>query len=259
MSSYPAIPAQQGKLERRTLGDGVYEALCVALMSGEFPPSTRLTVRGLADRMGTSAMPVREALHRLSGEGLLEPLPNGMTRVPVLDENKLLELTEIRLEVEGLAAARAAHRMTRDEQDALRRADEQIRASFNAGDTLGEVRGNEQFHFALYHAARSRELLRIIQRLWLQVGPFLLLYVTAQNNATAAERRQNAQYAGSEFHHRIIAAVENKDAQGARLALQEDIQQGRDFLRSFSRGLNEEKIKRICNAAQHAKPAGKHE
>lgn len=238
------------KFERRTLSDGVYDALCDALMAGEYPPSTRLTIRSVAEKVGTSAMPVREAFHRLCGEGILEPLPNGMTRVPVLDEEKLIDLTDIRLEVEGLAAARAATRMSKYDCDALHRANQEGLKAAKIGDTISEVRANGLFHFTLYNAAQSDELLRIIQRLWLRVGPFLLLYVTAQQSKESTKKRKPVKSVGVEYHKRIIKAVKEKDSDGARTALREDIKEGRDFLINFSKGLDENKIRQIADAAR---------
>src|SRR5882672_6640432 len=94
------------RVTRSTLQDGVYTFIREALMSGEFVPGTRLTAREIAERTGTSVMPVREAFRRLMSEGALEPLSTGATRVPVLDLLKLQDITEIRLTVEGLAARR---------------------------------------------------------------------------------------------------------------------------------------------------------
>src|SRR6185437_15138287 len=106
-------------LIRRTLQHNVYDYLRDSLATGELGPGERLTIRGVAERIGTSIMPVREAFRRLTSEGALEPLSSGATRVPVLDFKKLQDLFEIRLSVEGLAARLAANRITESQITAL--------------------------------------------------------------------------------------------------------------------------------------------
>src|ERR1700678_2282994 len=112
-------------------------------MTGELGPGGRLTVRGIPAAIGTSVMPVREAFRRLTSEGALEPLSTGATRVPVFDLVKLQDLTEIRLTVEGLAARRAASRMTAEEFSALEQCDREVKRSIETGSVAAEAKANE--------------------------------------------------------------------------------------------------------------------
>jgi DNA-binding GntR family transcriptional regulator len=206
------------RFSRRTLQDNAYQLLREGLMSGEFAPGERLTVRGVAAAIGTSTMPVREAFRRLTAEGGLEPLSTGATRVPTLDALKLRDLTEIRLAVEGLAVRRAARFITNQEFAAVEQADEIIRRAVRANDAKGMARANEQFHFSIYGAARADELVRIIEHLWLQIGPWL--------NFVLKQAKPPQSFRGSKaFRHHadILSALRRRDEDRAEAALRADL------------------------------------
>jgi DNA-binding GntR family transcriptional regulator len=212
------VPASRHKMSRRTLQDNVYESLRDSLMSGDFAPGERLTVRGVAEAIGTSTMPVREALRRLTSEGGLEPLSSGATRVPILDPIKLQDLTEIRLLVEGLAIRRAAKQMTDEDLYELDQADRAIHRALKARDVANETRANERFHFCIYRAAHSSELLRIIEHLWLQVGP-CLMWLLKQAKLSSDPRGKKP----FRHHREIVASLKQRDANRAERALRADL------------------------------------
>jgi DNA-binding GntR family transcriptional regulator len=217
-------------LVRRTLQDNVYDYIREGLMTGEFGPGEHLTVRGVAAAIGTSVMPVREAFRRLTSEGALEPLSTGATRVPVFDLLKLQDLTEIRLTVEGLAARRAATRMTADEFAELERCNIQVQDAIASGSVAAEARANEQFHFCVYRAARSTELLRIIEHLWLQIGPYLS-WLLKQGRWPKSSRGARA----FRHHRDIVLALRRQDAAAAEAALRTDLIVAADVLLEQSR------------------------
>jgi DNA-binding GntR family transcriptional regulator len=220
------------RLTRRTLQDNVYDYLREALMTGEFSPGQRLTVRGIAADIGTSIMPVREALRRLTSEGALEPLSTGAIRVPVFDLPKLQDLTELRLAVEGLAARRAATRMTGDDFKTLERCDREVQLAIASGDFVEEAKANEHFHFTIYRAAQSTDLLRIIESLWLQIGPYLTWLFKqgkwpARSHGTRAFR----------YHKDIESALRRRDGDQAETALRADLMTAAEVLFEFVRNL----------------------
>ncbi|MEA2851488.1 MAG: hypothetical protein QOE02_1507, partial [Rhodospirillaceae bacterium] len=91
-----------------TLAQRAHRELRAALMRGDFLPGTALTLRGLAERLGTSIMPVREAVSRLAAEQALELQPNRAIVVPELSRREIDELWRIRCLIESDAAAIAA-------------------------------------------------------------------------------------------------------------------------------------------------------
>src|ERR1700716_921558 len=100
------------RITRETVQDRVYSVLRDRLMRGGFEPGQKLKIAELASALGTSAMPVREALNRLAAGRGIESLPNRSVRVPALSKEALQDLMETRFAVEGLAVARAASNMT---------------------------------------------------------------------------------------------------------------------------------------------------
>src|SRR3546814_7922359 len=83
--------------EAETRGSEAYEALKQALISGHFMPGQKLTLRMLAEALGMSVTPVREAIHRLTAERALEGAANRSVRIPPMTRGKILELRDIRL------------------------------------------------------------------------------------------------------------------------------------------------------------------
>ena len=218
-----AGPPKDGEMDERvrqvdvsTLQDRVYQELRNALYQGRFLPGDQLTIRSLARALGTSPMPVREAMQRLVAEQALVQMPNRTIRVPALTPDILTELVRIRMEVEGYAAARAARRGTAALCRQLRAINEGFRQAIAAEDSAAILEGNQRFHFAIYHAADAGELLKIIETLWLRSGPI----VASERNVPGSI----AMFArGVKVHERITAAIERRDAAAARFALALDI------------------------------------
>jgi DNA-binding GntR family transcriptional regulator len=170
-------------------------------------------------------MPVRDAFRRLTSEGALEPLLSGAIRVPVYDFAKLQELTEIRLTVEGLAARRAAKHITREEFDALDRCTLEIERAVARTDFAAEAKANEHFHFVIYRAARSVELLRIIERLWLQMGPYLAWLIRQR---TLPSRSHGAR--AFRHHKAIVSGLRRGDPEKTEAALRADLNTATEVL-----------------------------
>jgi DNA-binding GntR family transcriptional regulator len=222
------------QLIRRTLQDNVYDYIREGLMAGEFAPGDRLTVRGVAGAIGTSVMPVREAFKRLTSEGALEPLSTGATRVPVFDLPKLQDLHEIRLTVESLAARRAAHRITDEELRELEQCNAEIIRACNEGDWAAEAKANEQFHFCIYRAAHSSELLRIIEHLWLQIGPYLAWLLKSADRSLRSRGSKPSRH-----HKELLLALRRHDAAQAEAALRADLMMSADIIGEPARKLDE--------------------
>jgi len=205
-------------LEHETLGERVYDQLREMLIAGQFAPGERITLRTLAAALGTSVMPVRDALRQLMVGNAIELLPSRVFRVPVMSRTRFLELRDIRLTVEGLAVGRAAALMTSGELSAAAR----ISTDFNkecdsrAPDPAKLIVLNKELHFTIYRAARMPALLQIIEGLWTQIGPVLNLDVR-----TGSERISNK--IPCEHHERLVKALRAKDSVAAQEALAADL------------------------------------
>jgi DNA-binding GntR family transcriptional regulator len=197
----------------KSLRKQVYDSLRDALTAGRFVPGQKLTFRFIAGTLGVSLTPVREAIRRLVAEGALEMQPSRSVRVPLMTRDKILELRDIRLALEGLAVEKAAALATAPHVARLRRIVADLMAVRSRGDTTADRQKIREFHFALYAIANQPTLLQMIEGLWLRTGPYLnLLYPDFIASPRGPERRL-----------RIIKAVENHDAAAARREMEADI------------------------------------
>jgi DNA-binding GntR family transcriptional regulator len=218
------IGAAIAPVERETLNERVYRELKDSIMAGAFKPGSELTLRSVAEALGTSLMPVRDAMRRLVAERALEVLPSRKIALPILSVAEFNELRRIRILLEGEAAALAATRITRRELNTCRSIVKRL-------DSLGEEqRGqfwtlNHNLHFTVYTAARSPLLLSIIESLWLQIGPLLTRIPTDHSLRRSADP-----------HHLLLDSLERNDPVGAREALEADLTKStEDVLQELSR------------------------
>jgi len=219
--------SQLSPVGRETVQDRVYSELRRALIGGVFESGQVLTVRGLADALLTSTMPVREALGRLVVEKALEALPNRSVRIPPITIERLDELLSVRILIEGKAAELATARMSRSEIEQLEHilSDwEALRASKGELDVDREVRVNQSFHFAIYEACGSLTLLPIIESLWLQSGPCTRFAIQALSRLEEVDTDL--------FHRRIVESLRAKDAGKVREMLVADMSRSFAFLRT---------------------------
>jgi DNA-binding GntR family transcriptional regulator len=207
------VPAAGGTLGRR-----VHGRLRELLVAGVLTPGEKVSLRTVAGRLGVSVQPVREAVSRLIAERALDVLPNRAVRVPLLTLAQFRELTAIRLAIEGFAAGEAASGRTARDVAAMRKHEAAFRRQSASAkpDLAAAVVHNHAFHFAVYRAAGLPELLPIIEGLWLRIGPVLNLDL--RSNASRERMGKSAR-----CHGRLVAAIERRDARGARAALAADI------------------------------------
>ncbi len=161
----------EAKPRRGALQDEVLARLRQGLMLGAFVPGQVISLRKLASTLGTSAMPVRDALAQLVAANVLEIMPNRSVRVPRLSERRLKELTEVRVAVEGLATKAAFARRDQVLCKRLRHINDRLLKAIERRNIVDCLSVNREFHFALYEASGSEILMPIIEGLWLQSGP----------------------------------------------------------------------------------------
>src|SRR5262249_38237701 len=165
---------QVSKLERETLHDRAYLELKKAIMSGAIRPGATITIRAMATALGTSPMPVREALRRLVAERALEMLPTRSVTLPLMTAERFDEIAKLRITLDGLGSEAGALHLCRE---GLRRL-QQGHAEMNKVKSVNEyLAKNQEFHFTLYQAANMPVALQMIESLWLQAGPLLNLAI----------------------------------------------------------------------------------
>ncbi len=204
--------------ERSSLKDQAYQQIRKALMVGELKPGQRLSGRGIAEQLGTSLTPVREALLQLVAEGVLETRMGYSITVPHPKRAVYTELRDIRVEVEGLGAARAALAIGTAGIVELAVTHDRLVQAKNAGDFGAALRHNEAFHLGLARESGMPRLFRAVESLWTQSGPFLNFLF----NGPECWAVLGAQHC----HLKVLDALRLRDAASARAAIVEDIVSG---------------------------------
>ena len=192
-------------------GQEAYRRLVAEIRAGALKPRDRLLEVELADRLGISRTPVREAIRQLEADGLVIHIPRVGAAVRSLDSGEVTELYEMRGVLEGTAArlaARAASEVELDELAAINA--EMARAQ---GDSHRLYDLNRQFHAALLDAARNRYLARsvaVLQKTLLILGPSTLDQATRAQNAVVE-------------HEAVLTALRVRDEAGAEAAMRRHI------------------------------------
>jgi DNA-binding GntR family transcriptional regulator len=153
-------------LEFRTKADLVYERLRERILTGEYPPGTRVPISVVARELGVSDVPVREGIKRLEAEGLLQFETHKGATVKQISAGEIEELFAIRTELEALALRRAAATITSQALAGLRGLLDEMAAAERENDVVEYGRLNRQFHLAIYDAQPYRKLASMIQNLW---------------------------------------------------------------------------------------------
>ena len=188
-----------------------YTLILEAIDAGVYKPGDRLVESELADRLGVSRTPVREALQRLETQSMLTRDGRSLI-VASLDHNQLADLYAVRTELEGLAARLAARHATDEELRVLRGMVSDDRALVG-GDPRLMSRANRRFHKQIHLASHNRFL---IQQLDLVHRSMALMATTS----FAAEGRDEVAMVE---HDRIVAALEARDPEAAYAALRTHI------------------------------------
>lgn len=199
------------RIDQSKLRESVYDALREAFTRGAFAPGETLSLRTLADQLGTSITPVREAVRRLVAEGALVDTPSRTLEVPPFDPKRMRELKSARLALEALLLSEAMATISESDIDELAAIINQPRTAADTPD----LTQNYAFHFGLYRHSGSKVILPLVEALWLQYGAFLNLVV----------REKAASEIPEHIHHKeILAALRANDAAGAQKALADDIE-----------------------------------
>ena len=148
------------------MAEAALERLRESIILGELRPGAPLRLEELAQRLGMSISPIREAVRQLEALGLAEHLPHHGAKVMELDVEELRELFSIRLAIETMAVRRAAERFDPADEATARAHLAAYDEARHRADTLGAMREHTAFHFTLYEAARSSWLLRLIRPCW---------------------------------------------------------------------------------------------
>lgn len=198
----------------KPLRDVVFGALREAIIAGELKPGERLMEVQLAEEMGVSRTPVREAIRKLELEGLVVMIPRKGAYVAGLSLKDAADVFEIRESLEGLAAALAADRITDEELEAMEKILVEIHESAESGDVEAIIKQDAEFHQVLFAATRNDRLAQMINNLKEQIDRFRVQSFT--NPARIKSILQE--------HRRIVNAIKERDADKAEKLAKDHIE-----------------------------------
>ncbi len=144
---------------------GVTHALRAAILAGEYAPGQRLVEIDLCERFGTSRFIVRSALQELAAQGLVEFQRNRGARVRDISLAEAIEITEVRILLEGLLASRAAERVTKADTAMLRTLIKDMRAAVHKSELLTYSDLNARLHGAIRDIAAHETAARLLRQL----------------------------------------------------------------------------------------------
>ena len=212
-------PGDSERIVGLTTHEEVYRRLREQILYGGIKPGSAVTLRGLADELGVSPMPVREAVRRLIAERALLLQDNRRVLVPPMTRDTFDQILFARRALEPELAARALAKLTQRDIAAIQATDNAIDTAMRAGDTEGYMRANHQFHFSIYRRSEAWTLVALVDSIWLQFGPFMRMAYGRIGTSTI------------EDHHEFaLAAMRKGDAEGLRKAIEADIGQGMGFI-----------------------------
>lgn len=220
MTDRPILLPAMRQVSRDTLQDQVYRQIREALMSGRFQPGQKLTIRGLAEALGSSPMPVREALNRLSAENAFEVTETARLRVPMMTPERLREIRDVRVALEGLLAEKAVVLINDADLADISQLCGQMQKAADNVDVALYLWTNFAFHRRIYAVAKAELIVAAVENFWLHIGPCFAL---------VAPDRAHLQRS-MEAHNRIVEALAARDGAAARAAVTDDIMQAADSL-----------------------------
>lgn len=176
----------------------------------------------LAEKLGVSRTPVREAIRKLELEGLLVMIPRKGAYVADVSIQDVLNVLEVRASLEGLAASLAADRISEEDINLLRQNADEFEEMNRLNDRDGMVQKDTEFHSVLLNASGNNKLLSIVEGLSDYVQRFRVIYFTEYSDAKNI----------MEEHRAILEAISERDGEKANQVAQDHIENIGNYLSS---------------------------
>ena len=223
-------------IQTQTAQELVYKELERAIVTARIKPGEKIVVEKLAKQMGTSRIPVREALGRLEAKNFLTVQPKKGTTVNELSEKNLNEILKIRLILELSAAKKAARLATKETVSILEKLNGQYISAQKKKDANRTLSFNREFHFSIYRVADMPILLSMIRNLWDQVSPYhhLMFRQTVSHDPQT----------GHTNHQKMIDGIAANDPQEVSKWLKIDLVESTEFVIGVMRSIREKCLKK---------------
>jgi len=190
----------------KPLREMVYEELKMQILTGAIIPGMRMMEVELAEEMGVSRTPIREAIRKLEKEGLVTIEPRRGAYASMISTEDMVEILEVRQDLEGLAAFFAADRMKPEQMAELRETSNNYNEAVASGNMEDMIKCDTKFHRIIVDSCHNKILEHMIEQLQELVLRFRYIYY---DNFRRAENMP-------EEHEAIVAAIASGDANKAR-------------------------------------------
>lgn len=191
------------------LRDVVFQTLRQAILRGELKPGERLMEIQLANKLGVSRTPIREAIRKLELEGLVLMIPRRGAEVAEITEKSLRDVLEVRGALEDLAVDLACDRITDEDVERMKEAAEEFEAALKTGDVTQYAEADVQFHDIIYFATDNQRLIQLLYNLREQMYRYRVEYL----------KREEVHQTLLREHEHIIKCLEKRDKLAAREAI----------------------------------------
>lgn len=189
----------------KPLREVIFKTLREAIIVGELKPGERLMEVQLAEKMGVSRTPVREAIRKLELEGLVTMIPRRGAHVADLSPKDIIDVLEVRGALDGLATALSSVRMKEEQIKELKQVNKQFAAYVEKENLQGTIKKDVEFHEIIYRSSGNDKLIQIISNLREQVHRFRVVYLKDYSSPKDIARE----------HLEIIDAISSRDPDAA--------------------------------------------
>jgi DNA-binding GntR family transcriptional regulator len=205
-----------GNFVTRKISDQIHTKLLDLILTGRLAPGQRLISLHIAEEMNVSPMPVRDALNRLAANGIVNLESNRSYYVNSLSQKDLIEITDMRMILEPIAAVKASKMASdREIEGIIKIADKfQKAVDHEARDTYIKI--NRDFHFKIYNCSRNQKMINFIDQLWNMLSPYQYLL-------SAKSCSHNFTEGGYKNHQEIVSALRKGDKESLESWVRKDI------------------------------------
>ena len=204
----------------KPLRDVVFENLRSAILEGKLKSGQRLMEVQLAEQLGVSRTPVREAIRKLELEGLVVMLPRKGAYVANISVKDLMDVLEIRASLEGLGASLAAERRNDEDIKNLEELEVEFEEAVRTQNIDMLLKKDIEFHECIFKSTNNKKLHQLINSLWEQVYRFRVTYISDYDSTVNI----------IEEHKMILDAIKRRDSKLAKKYAMEHIQKAENFM-----------------------------
>ncbi len=202
------------------LRDVVFQTLRQAILKGELEPGERLMEIHLAQKLGVSRTPVREAIRKLELEGLVIMIPRKGAIVAEITVSELEDVLEVRLALEELAVKRACRKHTGEQIEKLQKAAAEFKRVLHGSDIAAYAQADEEFHEIIYRMTENKKLMQILSNLREQMYRYRLEYLKDKSTHSQLVRE----------HDEIVSALEKGDEEKVLKVMSQHVERQKEYI-----------------------------